>query len=51
MCQKVAAQKKAKTRAGVGGKKAKGQNLFHRVEENSLVNSAKVLDGGVHVKA
>ena len=48
----MAAQKKVRTRvgAGVGGKKAKGQNLLHWVEESSLVNSAKVLDG-VHVKA
>ena len=46
----MAAKKKAKTRVGVREKKAKDQNLLHWVEESSLVNSAKVLDG-VHVKA
>jgi hypothetical protein len=50
MCQKLAAQKKTKIRVGVREKKAKGQNLLHRVEENSLANSVKVLDG-VNVKA
>ena len=44
MCQKVAAQKKANTRVGVEGKKAKSQNLLHQLEENSLANSVKVLD-------
>jgi hypothetical protein len=41
----VAAQKKAEE------KKAKSQNMLHQVEENSLVNSVKVLDGvHVHIK-